>query len=363
MASLKNLTINDTGFLKVASGTTGERVSVNGDLRHNTTTNLTEQYVNGVWRALDGRVSASSGSTIATGGSIATAGGYRIHTFTSDGTFSAPYTGRVEVLVIAGGGGGGPIGGGGGAGGYVYLASAPVAAGASYTVTRGSGGTGGAHHYSKEQTPGNPSSFVGPTITLPATGGGSGGQYSAGSTLAEMFGGSGGGGPGGVGTPGTTYTGYPGEHPGGLGVIGQGHPGGYGHHGSGPGYPNPGSSGGGGATHAGGAGGGSGGRGRSRFSNGMNCYGGEGTTNAITGSAVIYTAGGGGGSHVNPTYGYGPSPGGAQDGTGNAGTHGGAVATAGGTNRGGGGGGGAHPGGENPAGVGGPGVVVVRYRV
>jgi hypothetical protein len=38
------------------------------------------------------------------------------------------------------------------------------------------------------------------------------------------------------------------------------------------------------------------------------------------------------------------------------------VATAGGVNRGGGGGGGGHPGGENPAGLGGPGVVIVKYR-
>jgi hypothetical protein len=359
MASLKNLTINDTGSVQIATGNTAQRVSVNGDLRFNSTTNKAEQYVNGVWRTLDGSVGASSGTTIATGGSISTAGGYRIHTFTDSGTFSAPYTGRVEVLVIGGGGGGAPIGGGAGAGGYVYGSSVPVAGAANYTVVRGGGGTGGFHHYSDEGTPGNPSSFSGPTVSITATGGGKGGQYSAGSPIPAMSGGSGGGGPGGNGTPGTTYTGYPGEHPGGLGQIGQGHPGGYGHHGTGPGT----TQGNGNSNHAGGAGGGSGGRGRSRYTNQVVCFGGEGTTNAITGSAVIYTAGGGGGTHVNNTYGHGPSPGGAQDGSGNAGTHGGAVATAGGTNRGGGGGGGAHPGGENPAGAGGPGVVVVRYRV
>ena len=118
-----------------------------------------------------------------------------------------------------------------------------------------------------------------------------------------------------------------------------------------------------GATHAGGAGGGAGGRGISRFSNWNVVVGGRGMTSAIDGTARIYAAGGGGGTHVNPYYGHGPNNGGAADGTGNSGTHGGAVATAGGTNRGGGGGGGAHPGGENPAGAGGPGVVVVRYRV
>jgi len=342
MATLKNLTVNDTGFIQAAVGNTAARTNTNGDFRFNTTTNEVEQYVNGVWKTADGSISAGSGTTIATGGTITTAGGYRIHTFTSSGTFSAPYTGRAEVLVVGGGGGGAPIGGGGGAGGYVYESAVSVIGGQNYTINRGGGGAGGFHHYSDEGTSGGPSSFVGPNANIEAVGGGKGGQYSAGSTIPAMSGGSGGGGPGGNGTPGTVYTSYPGEHPGGTGVIGQGHPGGYGHHGTGPGYPNPGTS---------------------RYSNWVRCHGGQGITNAIGGSAVIYAAGGAGGTHVNPAYGHSPDPGGAGDGTGNSGTHGGAVATAGGTNRGGGGGGGAHPGGENPAGLGGPGVVIVKYRI
>ena len=60
-----------------------------------------------------------------TGGTITTSGSYRIHSFTSGGTFVVP-TGttltNVEYLVVAGGGGGGGSqqghqGGGGGAGG------------------------------------------------------------------------------------------------------------------------------------------------------------------------------------------------------------------------------------------------------
>jgi hypothetical protein len=364
MATLKNVTINDTGFVQVASGDSAERNNTNGNVRFNNQTNRVEQYVNGVWRTVDGTVSASSGTTLATGGSITTAGGFRIHTFTSVGaaTFNAPYTGRVEVLTVAGGGGGAPIGGGAGAGGFIYQGSVQVVGGTNYTATVGGGGTGGLHHFSDEGQPGGNSRFQGPNVDQLAIGGGKGGYYSGGSTIPAMSGGSGGGGPGGNGSPGTTYTSYPGEHPGGTGVIGQGHPGGYGHHGSGPGYPNPGCQGS-GATHAGGSGGGAGSRGISRYSNWVRCHGGQGLTNAITGSAVIYAAGGAGGTHVNPAYGHSPDPGGAGDGTGNSGTHGGAVATAGGTNRGGGGGGGAHPGGENPAGAGGPGVVVVRYRV
>ena len=362
MATLKNLTINDTGALTVASGSTAQRASVNGDLRFNNSTNEVEQYINGIWRAADGSISAGSGATIATGGTITTAGGYRIHTFTVDGTFSAPYSGRAEVLVVGGGGGGGPIGGGGGAGGYIYEGATPIQGGANYTIVRGAGGTGGLHHFSDEGTPGGNASITGPTVTITAIGGGKGGYYSGGSTVAIMSGGSGGGGPGGNGSPGTIYTSYPGEHPGGTGVIGQGHPGGYGHHGTGPGYPNPGTQSS-GATHAGGSGGGAGSRGISRYSNWVRCHGGQGIANAISGSSVIYAAGGAGGTHVNPQYGHSPDPGGAGDGTGNSGTHGGAVATAGGANRGGGGGGGAHPGGENPAGAGGTGVVVVRYRI
>ena len=45
--------------------------------------------------------------TDSTGGTITTAGGYRIHTFTSAGTFTASAAGTVEYLVVAGGGGGG----------------------------------------------------------------------------------------------------------------------------------------------------------------------------------------------------------------------------------------------------------------
>ena len=58
----------------------------------------------------------------ATGGSIATSGDYKIHTFTSSGTFVvatdviAP-NGTIEYLIVAGGGGGGNHAAGGGGGG------------------------------------------------------------------------------------------------------------------------------------------------------------------------------------------------------------------------------------------------------
>ncbi len=80
------------------------------------------------------------------------ANGYRIHTFSTDGTFTMPCTGKVEVLLVGGGGGGGfgnPDenrrgfqGGGGGGGGGVILTNAYLLAG-SYAVTIGAGGTAG----------------------------------------------------------------------------------------------------------------------------------------------------------------------------------------------------------------------------
>src|SRR5210317_719158 len=55
----------------------------------------------------------------ATGGTVATSGDYKIHTFTGDGCFVVSSSGIVDYLVIAGGGGGGANrGGGAGAGGY-----------------------------------------------------------------------------------------------------------------------------------------------------------------------------------------------------------------------------------------------------
>jgi hypothetical protein len=105
MATLKNLTINDTGSLTVATGTTAQRDNTNGNFRHNTETGKLETYVNGAWIAADAGVSSHGATTMAVGGTVTVAGGYRIHTFTTvgAGTFNAPYTGRVELLVVAAG--------------------------------------------------------------------------------------------------------------------------------------------------------------------------------------------------------------------------------------------------------------------
>ena len=73
------------------------------------------------WNGVGWQTFTGLGIGAATGGTITTDGDYKVHTFTSSGTFtvsSAPD--YVHYLVVAGGGGGGghTHGGGGGAGGY-----------------------------------------------------------------------------------------------------------------------------------------------------------------------------------------------------------------------------------------------------
>jgi hypothetical protein len=121
----------------------------------------------------------------ATGGTITTSGNYKIHTFTSSGTFSvtsAP-SGKFLDFVVVGGGGGSANQRGGGAGGVVYKTSQSPSNG-SYTVTVGSGGALG----TATGTDGGDSSFFGFT----ALGGGGGVQVGFGRS----------GGSGGAGTDG-----------------------------------------------------------------------------------------------------------------------------------------------------------------
>ena len=81
MATLKNTTVNDTGFLRLPPGTTGERPGspVAGMIRYNTSLNASEFYTGTEWVLVEEQ---TVGST-STGGSITSSGGFRIHTFTS----------------------------------------------------------------------------------------------------------------------------------------------------------------------------------------------------------------------------------------------------------------------------------------
>ena len=151
----------------------------------------------------------------ATGGTITCCGDYKIHTFTSPGTFCVSNAGNplgsntVDYLVVAGGGSGGRGdnvhgGGGGGAGGFRFASPSlaplcypakPLAAPAAlpvtvqgYPVTVGAGGTGST---ACNVNPGSNSVFS--TITSAGGGGGANENSTASADQADN-GGSGGGG-------------------------------------------------------------------------------------------------------------------------------------------------------------------------
>ena len=204
-----------------------------------------------------------------TGGNITTSGSYRIHTFTSSGTFGLTIAGlNVEYLVVAGGGGGGAKrGGGGGAGGMISGTVTAMSTG-NKTVTVGGGGGRSGGGFSGGNS-GNNSVFDSYT----AQRGGAGGCRGNGGS-----GGSGGGNGRSDGAGGTS---------GGSGTAGQGNNGG-GHGGT------HGGSGGGGKGSSGGGGGGG-----SRGSAG---------SSAISGTNTNYAEGGQGGT-VFGTGGFSSGPG------------------------------------------------------
>ena len=323
-------------------------------------------YVDGTqgWKATQNDSGAYGALFItASGGTESTCGDYKIHTFTSPGTFCVSGVGNplgsstVDYLVIAGGGGGAagnsPAhgGGGGGAGGYressgaasgCYTAS-PLGSGVSalpvsaqgYPITVGAGGNGST---SNDVVGSCGSNSIFSTIT--STGGGGGGaSLPSAPNFPGRPGGSGGGGSSeGSGSGGTGNT-PPVSPP-------QGNNGGAGVNTSTPCLQ---TGGGGGATAVGTSGTGGGTMGA----------GGAGATSVISGSPTT-RAGGGGGGATGPCTGAG-GPGGSGGG-GNGGTPG----TPGGngdTNKGSGGGGGkgGSPGQTN-GGNGGSGVVVIRYK-
>ena len=309
----------------------------------------------------------------ATGGTISTCGDFKIHTFTSDGTFSVstaptPANNKVSYAVVAGGGGGGKGGGrsagGGGAGGFregklssdTYtaspLAATPcsaltVTASTDYPITVGAGGAGTSSFLNSA---GNGSNSVFSTIT--SAGGGFGGNTNNVPPSGKESGnpgGSGGGAGGGdvFGSAGSGNT--PPVSP------SQGNPGGTAVGNNGP-------------QNAGGGGGGA-------TSNGVNAStadageGGNGAGTGINPSPSVGTSGptplrffaggGGGGTGVGSstaTGGYGGggagSPGPSPSGT---------SGVAGTTNTGGGAGGNSGPG-PSTSQSGGSGIVMIRYK-
>ena len=249
----------------------------------------------------------------ATGGTITTVDtNFKVHTFTGPGTFTVCSVGNpagstaVDYLVVAGGGGGsgGYYGGGGGAGGFrtSFPGGTKITTPAtSYPITVGGGGAAGS---------GNGAS-------------GGGGSNSCFSTIASEGGGFG---KGFVDTP-SGNNGGPGGSGGGAGSNGG--TGGIGN--TPPTSPPQGNNGGSATGNSGGGGGGSSAVG----GNSPTTTGGAGTANSITNSPLTFGVGGNGG---------------AEAGGGNAGT----------TNRGNGGEAAGRSGCNG--GVGGSGIVIIRYK-
>jgi hypothetical protein len=296
-SSFKNTVINDTGFLKVPSGTSNQRPNATviqwtntGSQAYSILTGTTPTLTNTSW-------TAPAGVT------------------------------QIELLVVAGGGAGGSgEGGGGGGGGLIYNTAYPVTPGTSYTITVGSGGAAGAATNGAVGANGNDSIFG----TILAKGGGYGGSVN---TPANV--GTGGSGGGGGRTSSSNCFG------GGC-VAGTGNFGGTGWAASSP-YP---AAGGGGAGAKGGDGNG--------YYSTVGGNGGIGRAIDITGTLTYYAGGGGAGSASNQstTAGTGGSGGGGNGsnlGTGSPGT----AST-------GGGGGGAMQG-SFAGGAGGSGIVIIRY--
>jgi len=329
------------------------------------------------WLVTDDGLQSSAATAqyiAATGGTTADCGNFRVHTFTSPGTFCVSSVGNscgsntVDYLVVAGGGGGGsststPQGAsGGGGGGFrvsngygspnplmsplsACVAALPVTA-TGYPVTVGAGGAGGPS--ASPGSAGSSSVFTGSsTITSAGGGQGSGDQDQPTSPGNGGPGGSGGGGHQVSPTGNTTGVGNtpPVTPP-------QGNPGGSG--------SSPSGEGGGGAGEAGinsgwcgvPTNGGKGGAGSFVIQAG---FGGcNGTTGPV--SNTRYFAGGGGGSNSpNRSPAGAPGPGGA----GGGGAGGTPPAAAAGTANTGGGGGGDVPGSGQ---AGGSGIVIIRYK-
>jgi len=322
---------------------------------------VTLVYVDGTqgWKSVNSNETINALTYVAaTGGTETTCGDYKIHTFTSPGTFtvtcggSAGGSNTVDYLVIAGGGGGGGASsaGGGGAGGFRLSNSTcmpspqtsplatptalPVSA-QGYPITVGGGGSGGPSSTPSVGAKGSDSVFS----SITSTGGGFGASYPGPGSAGP------GGSGGGVGFAGTVGSGNtPPVSP------SQGNNGGQGNNPAGGG-------GGGGASATGGEGpnppgtaGGPGGAGS--FVVGSGFAGSNGTPGPVCGAK--YFSGGGAGRG-------GPAIGNPPGGVGGGGTGGcGSTGQTDGTTNTGGGGGGA---GSGQAGrAGGSGIVIIRYK-
>jgi hypothetical protein len=355
-SSDEHLTLNADGSSKdikfQANGVEKASISSAGAF---TSTTIDATKLTGALPAIDGSnltgVTTPTTYMAATGGTITTDGDYKVHSFNSSGTFTVTTLGTegtVEYLIVAGGGAGGSHAGGGAGAGGVLMGTNKAVTAQAYTITVGAGGGNASN--------GSNSSALG----LTAIGGGRGCDHTP---FDAGSGGSGGG---------ATFILSNSTGVAGAGTMGQGNRGGYVR------WQNTG-------NHASAGGGGAGDVGETPYHpNDMSGNGGRGAVSYITGSRLFFGGGGGGACHtghaghggiggggggacgttvsgsatghsVGIGGGQGNNDGGTPSNT--AGGRGGA----GGANTGGGGGGGSVSG-RDLSGLGGSGIVVIRYR-
>ena len=301
----------------------------------------------------DNKTSGDTNKTVVdlpTGGTISNISGYRVHTFTSSGTFTNTIPDlSVQYLVIGGAGGSGrQHGGGGGAGGYrcnvtgensgggASAEAALTLSSGAKTVTVGLGGAGSSGT-GVQGSDGQNSVFD----TITSIGGGGGGSFH--DVLSSNSDGRDGGSGGGAGSYSATNTSCGTGADGGTATANQGMNGGD-------------------ANYAGGGGGGAsvvGEAGCGASPNGDAGNGGAGISSAINGTSTGRAGGGGGGSYGGSNQ-SGGSRGTATNGGGNGGW-GAESGTNGTVNTGGGAGGGGVL--ANGASSGGSGIVIVRYAI
>jgi len=363
-----NLTVTPNGSQKIGGTNASATLSTEGQ-------SVTFVYVDDTegWKNVQDSTSNAIGNAfiVATGGTITTSGNDKIHTFTGPGTFTVSATAScaaeniVSYMVIAGGGGGGTSGAAGaGAGGYRELKSPSTPYTASpldgypsapnrvtitataFPITVGGGGATNPGPGSQGAIGVNGANSVFSTIT--SAGGGYGGARapSIGPVTNGGPGGSGGGGSWDIPGTGSYSTGGTGNTP--PTTPAQGNNGSRGQH-NGPTHSVPGGGGGAGgaAPTSGPGGGGPAGYGTAN--------GGDGTTSSINGTPTTRAGGGGGESGYGGAGGPGGGGAGAPPTTPAAGR-------AGTANTGGGGGGGPSCGTNPSAGIGGSGIVIIRYK-
>ena len=312
-------------------------------------------YVDGTkgWQDIHDSTSNVTGGPsfiCATGGTVATSGDFKIHSFTGDGNFvvntaPTPANNNISYMVVAGGGGGGgDAGGGGGAGGFregetptapytgsplKNCAGLPVSVQA-YPITVGGGGAASS---TCRGTQGATSTF-----SSISSAGGAGGASGPPNNPGSAGGSGSGAGGGGTNTPEGAGNTPPVSPP-------QGNPGG-------TSRPSPGPS----HDSASGGSGGAGGAGSPSPDGSIGGAGGAHVNSSIDATDREYSGGAGGTGTVNARG----TPGGG--GAGGSKQNSPSIAATAGTANTGGGGGGSYGPGSQCAGAGGSGVVLIRYR-